>query len=36
MVQHDAVTWINGLPELSAVERRAILSENPVRILGLS
>ena len=36
MVQHDAVTWINGLQELSDVERRAILSENPARILGLS
>jgi aminocarboxymuconate-semialdehyde decarboxylase len=36
MVQHDAVTWITGLQELSDVERRAILSENPARILGLS
>jgi hypothetical protein len=36
MVQHDAVNWVNGLPDLSAVEKQTILAENPARILGLS
>jgi len=36
MVLHDAVNWINGLPELSAGEKGAILDANPTRILGLS
>jgi aminocarboxymuconate-semialdehyde decarboxylase len=35
MVQHDAVNWVNGLPQLSAGEKEAILSANPTRILGL-
>ena len=36
MVQHDAVNWVNGLPELSVGEKEAILSGNPARVLGLS
>jgi aminocarboxymuconate-semialdehyde decarboxylase len=36
MVQHHAVNWVHGLEELSGVEGRAILSENPARILGSS
>ena len=35
MVQHDAVNWVNGLPELSAGEKQAILSGNPAWMPGL-
>lgn len=35
MVQHDAVNWVNRLPELDDGEKGAILTENPARMLGL-
>lgn len=31
----DSVNWVNGLPELTADEKSAILSINPVAFLGL-
>jgi hypothetical protein len=35
MFQHDPVSWVNGLAELSDVEKEAILEVNPTRVLGL-
>ncbi len=35
MVLRDAVNWVRGLPELSADEKDAILSENPTTLVGL-
>ncbi|MEX1125513.1 MAG: amidohydrolase family protein [Acidimicrobiia bacterium] len=35
MLLHDAVNWVNGLPELTDLERQAILSTNPMALLGL-
>jgi aminocarboxymuconate-semialdehyde decarboxylase len=35
MVLHDPVNWINGLPELTASEKQAIISTNPMTLLGM-
>lgn len=35
MVLPDAVNWIRGLPELTEVEKEAILITNPTTLLGL-
>ena len=35
MILDDAVNWINGLPQLTAEEKHAILDTNPTRLLGL-
>jgi aminocarboxymuconate-semialdehyde decarboxylase len=35
MVLHDPVNWVNGLPELTASEKQAIISTNPMTLLGL-
>jgi aminocarboxymuconate-semialdehyde decarboxylase len=35
MFLNDPVRWVEGLPELSAVEKEAILRDNPTRMLGL-
>lgn len=35
MFLDDPVNWINGLGSLSAGEKKAILEENPARLLGL-
>jgi aminocarboxymuconate-semialdehyde decarboxylase len=35
MLLHDAVNWVNGLPELAASEKEAILETNPAKVLGL-
>ena len=35
MILDDAVNWINGLPNLTAEEKLAILDTNPTRLLGL-
>jgi aminocarboxymuconate-semialdehyde decarboxylase len=35
MILDDAVNWINGLPQLTADEKLAILDTNPTRLLGL-
>jgi aminocarboxymuconate-semialdehyde decarboxylase len=35
MVLEDCVRWINGLPDLTAEEKVAILDTNPTRLLGL-
>jgi aminocarboxymuconate-semialdehyde decarboxylase len=35
MLLHDAVNWVNGLPELAETEKEAILSTTPARMLGL-
>jgi aminocarboxymuconate-semialdehyde decarboxylase len=34
MFLHDPVNWVRGLSELSEVEKEAILTTNPARILG--
>ena len=34
MILDDAVHWINGLQSLTADEKRAILEDNPARLLG--
>lgn len=31
----DAVNWVRGLPELSGAQKEAILSTNPMKLLGL-
>jgi aminocarboxymuconate-semialdehyde decarboxylase len=36
MLLNDAVNWVNGLPQLTDVEKEAILSTNPGRMLGMS
>jgi aminocarboxymuconate-semialdehyde decarboxylase len=36
MLLHDAVNWVNRLPQLTDVEKEAILSTNPGRMLGMS
>ena len=35
MFLDDPVNWINGLPSLTAQEKKAILEDNPARLLGL-
>jgi hypothetical protein len=35
MVLHDPVNWVNGLPELTASEKQAIISTNPMTLLGM-
>jgi aminocarboxymuconate-semialdehyde decarboxylase len=35
MFLNDPVRWVEGLPELSSVEKEAILRDNPTRMLGL-
>ncbi len=32
---HDAVNWVNGLPQLTDSEKRSIVASNPTRLLGL-
>lgn len=34
MLLHDAVNWVNGLPELAETEKEAILSTNAISFLG--
>lgn len=35
MFLHDPVNWVNGLPELTDQEKKAVLSDNSNRLLGL-
>lgn len=35
MLLHDAVDWVNGLPELTGSEKEAILSTNAMAFLGV-
>jgi aminocarboxymuconate-semialdehyde decarboxylase len=35
MFLDDPVNWINGLASLSDAEKKAILEDNPARLLGL-
>ncbi|HSO49258.1 MAG TPA: amidohydrolase family protein [Acidimicrobiia bacterium] len=35
MVLHDPVNWVNGLPELTTSEKQAIISTNPMTLLGM-
>ena len=35
MVLHDPVNWVNGLPELTASEKEAIISTNPMTLLRM-
>ena len=31
----DSVNWLNGLKSLTKAEKKAILSENPKKMLGI-
>jgi predicted TIM-barrel fold metal-dependent hydrolase len=35
MFLDDPVNWINGLVSLTDVEKKAILEDNPARLLGI-